>query len=97
MLHPTRMEQEMSTQPGQSNEKPFFQRPGVPLMVTGLILMIVFGLFIMAGRQPGEGLATPMWVGVLLGVGMAGYGLYRALKGPGMLDSPRGGTNNEPM
>ena len=40
---------------------------------------------------------TPMWIGVLLGLGMAGYGLYRALKGPGMLDNPRGGTTNEPM
>lgn len=66
-------------------------------MITGIILMIVFGLFIMADRQPGEGLMTPMWIGVLLGLGMAGYGLYRALKGPGMLDNPRGGTTNEPM
>ncbi|MBV1781348.1 hypothetical protein KRR55_19780 [Paeniglutamicibacter sp. ABSL32-1] len=87
----------MSTQPGEPSKKPFFQRRGAPLMITGVILIIVFGLFIMADRQSGESLASPMWIGVLLGLGMAGYGLYRALKGPGMLDNPRGGTNNEPM
>lgn len=77
--------------------KPFFKRRGAPLMLTGIILVIVFGLFIMVGKEPGEGLATPVWIGVALGLGMTGYGLYRALAGEGMLDNPQGGTNNEPQ
>ncbi|WP_411731849.1 hypothetical protein [Paeniglutamicibacter sp.] len=86
----------MGNESGQTGRKPFFRRQGAPLMVTGIILVIVFGLFIMAGREPGEGFMTPMWIGVLLGLGMTGYGLYRALKGPGMLDNLEGDTGNEP-
>lgn len=87
----------MTLEPEKRHTQPFFKRHGAPLLITGLILMVVFGLSIMAGKQPGEGLATPMWVGVALGLGMAGYGLYRALLGPGMLDHPYGGTNKEPQ
>lgn len=84
----------MENESANTGTRPFFRRRGAVLMVTGLILVIVFGLFIWIGRDPGEGYATPMWVGVFIGLGMAGYGLYRALKGPGMLDFPRGGTNS---
>lgn len=87
----------MSNEPGQAPKKPFFKRRGAPLLITGVILIVVFGLFILADSEPGQGGFTPMWIGVLLGAGMAGYGLFRALKGPGVLDNPRGGTTNEPM
>lgn len=87
----------MTTEPGQAPKRPFFKRRGAPLLITGVILIIVFGLFILADMEPGQNAFTPMWIGVLFGAGIAGYGLYRALKGPGMLDDPRGGTTNEPM
>ena len=86
----------MNSESEHQGSKGFFKRRGAPLMLTGIILVIVFGLFIWIGRDPGEGYATPMWIGVFLGLGMAGYGLYRALEGPGMLDFPHGGTNSDP-
>jgi hypothetical protein len=87
----------MTLEPGKRPTTPFFTRRGASLLITGLILIVVFGLSIMAGKRPGEGLVTPMWVGIALGLGMAGYGLYRALIGPAMLDHPSAGTNNEPQ
>lgn len=87
----------MMREPRRRPTKPFFKRRGGPLLITGIILMVFFGLYIMADHEPGDSLATPIWLGVALGLGMAGYGLYRTLMGPGMLDNPRGGTNNEPQ
>ena len=87
----------MTQQPGGNPQKPLLKRRGVGLIVTGILVMILFGIYIIVGKSPGEGLATPVWLGVALGLIMTGFGVYRALAGPGALDNPEGGTNNEPM
>lgn len=76
--------------------KPFFRRRGAGILITGFLLAALFGANITVGKDPGEGLNNPVWIGVFFGVLIMGYGLYRAIKGSGMLDYPQGGTNNEP-
>ncbi len=87
----------MTHQPGETPRRPFVKRRGMGLVITGIVLMVLFGIYIIVGKSPGEGLATPVWLGVALGLIMTGFGVYRLIAGPGALDNPEGGTNNEPM
>lgn len=63
--------------------KPFFRRCGEGLLITGFLVAALFGANITVGKDPVEGLNTPVWIGVFFGMLIMGYGLYRAIKGFG--------------
>jgi len=69
------------------------RRSGLILALTGLLVMILFGVFILSGLALGLNAATPVWIGVAFGAIMFGYGLFRWFHGPSALDHPYGGTN----
>lgn len=86
----------MNSIPPDRRAKPFLRRRGIPLALTGVLIAALFGVYMAVGAAPGDGWKSPMLIGVLLGMIMLVFGVYRAFKGPSSLDYPRGGTNNEP-
>lgn len=86
----------MNSIPPPRPAKSFLRRRGIPLAITGVLLAALFGTYMAVGQDPGQGWKSPMLIGVLLGLIMLVFGLYRALKGPSNLDYAKGGTNNEP-
>lgn len=80
-----------------SSKKPMAKRrKGSGLLIAGLLITVLFVVFMFLGQDPGQGLKTPVWIGVAFGGIMALFGLYRMVKGPSPLDHPGGGTNSEP-
>ncbi|MBM6621615.1 hypothetical protein JTF08_08360 [Micrococcaceae bacterium RIT802] len=70
------------------------QPTGTKLAMAGIIVVIVFGAYILIQALNGASMASPVWLGVILGLVMVAYGIYRRLRGPGALDFPEeGGTN----
>ena len=86
----------MNSIPPSRPAKPFLRRRGIPLAIAGLLIAALFGIYMAVSQDPGEGWKNPMLIGVLLGLIMLGFGVYRAIKGPSNLDYAQGGTNNEP-
>ncbi|ASN39408.1 hypothetical protein [Paeniglutamicibacter terrestris] len=76
--------------------KRFLARRGVGLAISGALIAALFGIFMSIDQMTGEGWKSPMLVGVLLGLIMLVFGIYRLVKGNSSLDYPQGGTNNEP-
>lgn len=67
---------------------------GVKLAIAGVIVAVVFGVYLLIQGLNGASMASPVWLGVILGLLMMAYGIYRRLRGPGALDFPEeGGTN----
>lgn len=76
--------------------KRFMARRGVGLAIAGVLIAALFGIFMNIDQTSGEGWKSPMLIGVLLGLIMLVFGVYRLSKGNSSLDYPKGGTNNEP-
>lgn len=67
---------------------------GMKLAIAGVIVVVVFGAYLMIQALNGASMASPVWLGVILGLIMVAYGIYRRVRGPGALDFPEeGGTN----
>lgn len=70
------------------------QPAGMKLALSGAIVVVLFGAYILVQALNGASMASPVWLGVILGLVMVAYGIYRRLRGPGALDFPEeGGTN----
>ncbi|WP_372698133.1 hypothetical protein [Arthrobacter sp. JSM 101049] len=67
---------------------------GMKLALFGAVVIVVFGAYLVVQAFKRAPLDSPVWLGVILGVVMLAYGLYRRMRGPGALDFPEeGGTN----
>jgi hypothetical protein len=78
----------------RTSKWPEDRRPvGIYLGVSGHVVAAFFVVFIWHGAANGNGWATPLWLGVVLGAVMCVQGFYRRIHGPGKLDYPHGGTN----
>lgn len=72
------------------------QPAGMKLALAGGIVVVVFGAYLLIQALNGASMASPVWLGVILGLVMVAYGVFRRLRGPGALDFPEeGGTNVE--
>lgn len=78
------------------SRKRFLGRRGVGLAIAGVLIAGLFAIFMNIDQTSGEGWKSPMLIGVLLGLIMLVFGIYRLAKGNSKLDYPHGGTNNEP-
>ncbi|MET1033726.1 MAG: hypothetical protein ABWX68_00600 [Arthrobacter sp.] len=86
--------EDRSNHPRNQPTQPVDQRPqGLLLGFAGLIIALLFGIFIWLDADQAGGLATPMWIGVLFGLIIAGFGFFRRIHGPSKLDFPDGGSN----
>lgn len=69
---------------------------GMKLALFGVVVIVLFGAYLVVMAIKRAPVDNPVWLGLILGVIMLGYGLYRRLRGPGALDFPEeGGTNVE--
>lgn len=70
---------------------------GAVLAITGAIIIVVFGAYLIVMSLNGATVASPVWIGIVFGLAMVVYGTYRRLRGPGALDFPEeGGTHAKP-
>lgn len=73
--------------------QPRRKRPGVGLMIWGAIIAAVFAAFLLFAPGAGTTAPSPLWIAVLWGLLMLGYGAYRFARGQSKLDHPDGGTD----
>lgn len=79
----------------QASRSPRDTKPaGMRLALSGAIVIVVFGAYLVVQAFKRAPMDSPVWLGVILGAVMLAYGIYRRVRGPGALDFPEeGGTN----
>jgi hypothetical protein len=83
-----------SNHPPNKPTRPVDTKPrGWLLFASGLVIALVFGIYLWVEALKRGNAATPLWLGVAFGLIIAGFGLYRRLAGPSKLDFAEGGTN----
>lgn len=70
---------------------------GLALALGGLIIAAGFASFIFLVPQADTVTRSPLWIAVIWGALMVGYGVYRMIRGDSKLDHEHGGTNSEPQ
>jgi hypothetical protein len=74
------------------HSEPAPKNRGAVLIIAGALIGIVFIIFIWLGMDSEQGLFTPMWLGVAVGVIMIGFGVFRLVRKQGPTEF-HGGTN----